>query len=189
MSNNRTLILLAIIFAVLSALVALQSDSATISTPSSTPTPQPQASGTLLRVFPDLAVLDMQGIRLEDIASGQNLTLIRDEQGNWHIPDSIGVLDENSASSIARTLAIFPYARSLNILSDTDFNDYGFAPTGQLLFQIIKSDSSSHIIAIGNLTEEEQTYYALVDDRDEIFQVERGPIDFLRNFIFSPPVT
>ena len=146
-------------------------------------------SGSLLRVFPELAVLDMEAIRLEDIATRQNLTLVRDEQGNWTIPGSTDVVDgTEAASGIARTLAIFPYSRSLNILTDTDFDAYGFSPNGELLFQIIKTDGSSHIIAIGNLTEDEQAYHTLVDDRDEIFQVERGPIDFLRSFIFSPPI-
>ena len=130
MSNYRTLMVLVIIFAVLTTLLALKGDPEVVSFAPPITATQPATNGSLLRVFPDLAVLEMQAIRLEDIATGQNLTMIRDEQSNWIIPNSSKVLDSNTASSIARTLAIFPYARSVNILSDTDFKDYGFAPNG-----------------------------------------------------------
>jgi hypothetical protein len=155
----------------------------------STPTLEATAAptGTLLRVFPDLRVLDIQAIRLQDISSGSQLTLARDSAGNWTAPDVAGELDENAASDIARTLALFPYTRSLNIVEATDFADYGLAPNPRLLFQMLKANGSSHVIALGSLTESGVAYYAIVDERDEIFLVERGPVDFLETLIFSPP--
>lgn len=189
MNNYRTLVALLIIFVALAALITLQGEPETtpIPLPTATPPPQPQTDGTLLRVFPDLAVLDMQAIRLENLTSGDRFTLVRNEQGHWTAPDSDGELNPDTASSIARTLALFPYTRSLNILSDTDFSDYGFKPSGQLLFQIVTADGGAHVIAVGDLTETELAYYTLVDNRDEIFQVERGPVEFLHNFIASAP--
>jgi hypothetical protein len=153
-----------------------------------TTTPEFQLDGTLLRVFPELAVLDIQAMRLEDLTTNTRLTLARDDNGEWTAPELEGELDSEAVSGIARTFALLPYGRSINILNDTEFADFGFNPTGQLLFQILKHDGESHVIAVGNLTNSETSYYTLVDERDEIFEVQRGPIDFLRNHILSPPI-
>ena len=191
MTNLRTFVLLLVIFVILAVMVVLQS---TGETPTATPAPVPittpefQLDGTLLRVFPELAVLDIQAMRLEDLTTNTQLTLARDDNGEWTAPELDGELDSEAVSGIARTFALLPYGRSINILNDTEFADFGLNPTGQLLFQILKRNGESHVIAVGNLTSSEASYYTLVDERDEIFEVQRGPIDFLRNHILSPPI-
>ena len=191
MTNLRTFVLLLVIFVILAVMVVLQS---TEEAPAATPAPEPTATselqldGTLLRVFPELAVLDIQAMRLEDLTTNTQLTLARDDNGEWTAPELDGELDSEAVSGIARTFALLPYGRSINILNDTEFADFGLNPTGQLLFQILKRNGESHVIAVGNLTSSEASYYTLVDERDEIFEVQRGPIDFLRNHILSPPI-
>jgi hypothetical protein len=193
MKNRLALVILLGLFITLAVLVALTgqptSDPSAITATPAGPTPTPEfQKGSLLRIFPDLRVLDIQAIRLEDLSTGSQLTLLRDEQGNWTAPDLNDPLDETAASNIARTLVLLPYGRSINILPETDFKDYGLAPTPHLLFQILKVDGESHVIAVGSLTETEAAYYTLVDERDEIFQVERGAADFLKNQIGTPPI-
>lgn len=195
MNNRRSLSILLVIFVALAGLVLLTNQK-----PGTAPAPRTAAEvteeategvaleGFLIRVFPDLAVLDIEAIRLEDLDENHELTLVRASDGSWTAPDLEGELDSEAASSIARTLALLPYARSINILPDTDFEDYGLAPRPRFLFQILKTDDTSHVIAVGSLIETGSAYYSLVDERDEIFQMERGPIDFLTNLIYPPPI-
>ncbi len=191
MRRFRLIPVLLILFALLAAAVALQNQHIVTPTPWPTITPTPAISptptGTLLRVFPDLAVLDIQAIRLQNIADGTEITLARDAAGNWTMPDTEQAVDSTGASAIARTLVLFPYAHSINILDDTKFSDYGFDPNPELLISILKTDGETHTIAVGNLMDSALAYYVLVDERDEIFLVERGAVDFLRNSIASPP--
>jgi hypothetical protein len=193
--KNRILFLsLLAVFVVLAALTALTGqrpntpiESAATAEAEATPEATIEA-GDLLRIFPDLRVLDIQAIRLQDLESSAELTLVRDTDGTWTAPDLEGTLDETAASNIARTLVLLPYAHSTNILPDTEFEAYDLAPTPRLLFQILKADGESHVIAIGGLLESEAAYYTLVDERDEIFQTERGAVDFLKNQIGTPPI-
>ncbi len=194
MRNRVSLIVMLLVFVVLAALAALtgqrstsNSDTPATAEPEETPEATLEA-GSLLRIFPDLRVLDIQAIRLEDITSGEQLTLVRDADGTWTAPDLEGTLDETAASNIARTLVLLPYAHSINILSDTEFEAYGLAPTPHLMFQILKADGESHVIAVGGLIDSDAAYYTLVDERDEIFQTERGAVDFLKNQIGAPPI-
>lgn len=183
--------LLLITFLILAAAALLQTG---LNPPAATPTPAteqtelPLMGGSLLRVFPDLAVLDIQAIRIENPAEGESFTISRDESGNWTAPDVEGQLDTNAASDIARTLVLLPYGRSINITASTDLSEYGFLPTPQFLISLVLANGAGHAIAIGELSESEPIYYALIDERDEILEVERGAVDFLVNFVDSPPV-
>ena len=196
MRNRLALVALLVLFVVLAVLALVttpesppEATEAPTVTPTSEFTPEPTVpEGSLLRVFPDLKVLDIQAIQLEDLSADRKLTLVRDLQGNWTAPDLEDDLDVDAATNIARTLVLFPYGRSINIVPDTDFKDYGLSPQPQLLFTILIADNNSHIIAVGDLIDSGEAYYTLVDDRDEIFQVERGAVDFLRNLILDPPI-
>lgn len=196
MKRRRALPLLPALLAVFAALVALvllqggQPPPAPPDTPTATATlaVSPVPTGTLLRVFPELAVRDIQAIRLEDAAAGQSLTLSRGPDGQWAAPDAAGTLNAEAASAIARTFALLPYGRSVNLAPDTDLSAYGFTETPRLLFQIVLTDGSGHAIAVGSLTPGGSAYFALVDERDEIYLLERGPVDFLDGYIQSPPL-
>lgn len=192
MTRSRNLLLLVILFAVLLAAALLQgSPTSQVQMPPTatiTTTPDPLSSGTLLRIFPDLAVLDIQGIRLQDPNTEQSLTLARDAEGNWTAPDQQGQLDTDAASAIARTIVLLPYGRSINITAQTRLEDYGFAPNGKLFISIITRSGENHVVAVGDLAQDVPVYFALVDERDEIFQVERGAVDYLTNFLLSPPI-
>lgn len=192
MRNRISPLILLAVFIVLAVLVSVTNQQTppaiqtALPSPTAAGTEMPQ--GTLLRVFPELRVLDIQAIQLDDLTSGREITFSRDTNGQWTAPGLEGELDETAVTNIARTLVLLPYARSINILTETDFADYGLSPRPQLLFQILNTDGSGHAVAVGALTDAENTYYALVDERDEIFIIERGPVDFLKTFILSPPI-
>jgi hypothetical protein len=141
----------------------------------------------LLRIFPDMTVLDIQAIRIEDPNTSDSIILTRDASNNWIAPDHEGQLDTDDASDIARTIILIPYSRSINITSQTVLGDYGFEPNGQLFISLVMKNGEGHVLAVGALSETDPVYYALLDERDEIFEVERGPVEFLRNFLLSPP--
>jgi hypothetical protein len=191
MIPRRRLFVLLGIFILLLAAAFLQSRESAQRQP--TPPPLTADSTTtptlppLLRVFPEMTVLDIQAIRIEDPNSDDAITLFRDSSDNWTSPDFEGQLD-TAASDIARTIVLLPYSRSINITSRTMLSDYGFEPNGQLFISLVMKNGEGHVLAVGALSETAPVYYALLDDRDEIFEVERGPVEFLRNFLLSPPL-
>lgn len=188
MKSSRTPLILLAIFAALVGGLLLQNAALTDSPmPIGTAAPAitPLPTGDLLRVFPDLAVLDIQAIRLEDSLSGDSFTMVRDDAGRWSALDQASPLDPEAATAIARTIVLLPYGRSLNIIPTTDFESFGFEPAGGMLIQVVLWDGGGHIIAVGGLSPDAPVYFALVDERDEIFLIERGAVDFLKRFLYS----
>ncbi|MBZ0294459.1 MAG: hypothetical protein K8L99_17985 [Anaerolineae bacterium] len=181
MTNRKTLLLMLIVFVGLAALVLVQNNQEQ----PPLPTPQPDVSVTattpgLLRVFPELSVLDIQAIRLERPDADQTLTLQRDSNGQW---TSNSDIDPETATNIARTIVLMPYGNSINIVSTTDLSTYGFGETGHLLIQFVQMNGEGHGVIVGGVDPDYPVYYALVDERDEIFRIERGAVDFLDQFL------
>lgn len=185
MSNRRLVPLLLGAFIILAIVVVLQNPRGNPEEvmPTAEVTESPLLSGTLLRVFPELTVLDIQAVRIESPAEDRSFTIARGADGEWISPDTETTLEEGSASDIARTIVLLPYGRSINIVPDTNLELYGIAPIPQYLISIVLSNGEGHIIAVGKLSEDDPIYYSLVDERDEIFEVERGAIEFLTNFL------
>ncbi|MGQ9887210.1 MAG: hypothetical protein ACUVSX_01855 [Aggregatilineales bacterium] len=180
------------LFVLLAALTLLQGSPTALPPPPTTaPTLDitPIPTGMLLRVFPDLTALDIQAIRLQDLQSDLSFTIARGPDGVWTAPGRQGTLDSSAASAIARTFVLLPYARSINITSETNLSLYGFTGTPRLLFQLLLTDGTGHVVAIGSQTPDGAAYFALVDERDEIYMVERGPVDFLNGYIQSAPIS
>ncbi len=192
MNPRRGLLVLALVFGFLMIILLFQESNApALPPPIIPPTSMPETTPTpllLLRVFPDLTVLDIQAIRLENPETGAELTLQRDASGQWTSPGRPGQLDPEAATTIARTLVLLPYGRSINILTSTSLDDYGFGTAGQFLIQIIVKNGEGYGVIVGAADDVDPVYYALVDDRDEIFRLERGPVDFLIQMLNSPPI-
>lgn len=191
MIPRRRLVLLSGLFVLLLAAAFLQGRSNTPQATPAAPTAEETVTPTLpplLRVFPDMTVLDIQAIRIEDPNTSDSIILTRDASENWTSPGLEGQMDTTAASDIARTVVLIPYSRSINITSQTVLADYGFNPNGQLFVSLVMKNGEGHVLAIGALSEKDPIYYALLDERDEIFEVERGAVDFLKNFLLSPPL-
>lgn len=181
---------LLLVFAVLLAVYIIQ-DQSLDENPAilSATYPTPEGTVTYQRVFPDLETLQITAIRLQNPLNEETFILARDfENYEWTAPGLTGELDLEVASNIARTIAIMPYRRSFEIDENTDLTQYGFRPNGEFLIQFITSDGEEHVIAIGEPTFESPTFYALVDERKEVYLIERAPVDFLVDNFMTPPV-
>lgn len=199
MNNRRTMLLLATIFAVLVVVVWWQGheqnsipldNNDSTADPGVSQTPDPtEPSTTFTRLYTEMAVLDIQAIRLEDPNTGEKFTISRSQDGNWTAPDSRGELDLEAASNIARTVALMLYERSIPTTEETDLSQYGFGSKGRLLIQTVMNNGESHAIAIGAFTPSGNTYYAVVNDKNDVYLLERGQVDFLINYLRNPPLT
>jgi hypothetical protein len=157
----------------------------------SRPTVQPSAPTpgiSSARVFPDLTLDGIRGIRLRSPETGAMFALSRGTDGVWTAPGSAGTLDLVGADGIARTMVLLPYNASLPVPDGADMAAYGFTPEGVLSIEILLTDGGAHAVAVGYRTPTEDTYYALVDDRPDLYLVERAAVDFLILALREPPV-
>ncbi|MEQ8677610.1 MAG: DUF4340 domain-containing protein [Aggregatilineales bacterium] len=180
--RNRGLLVLFGVFLLLAALLVLQ-DRGTIGGGNNTAIP----TAFLLRVFPEMAVLDIQAIRLQNPASGQTLSLARDDFGNWESFEYSEALDQNLATTIARSVVLLPYTRTINLSEDTDIAQYGF-DSPQFLLSVQMVNGESHVVLVGDPLQTGPEFYALVDDREQLYVIQRSPIDYLVTFFADPPI-
>jgi hypothetical protein len=180
-NGRRTLLLLIVVLFVLIAVATLQTQQMTTS--------EPTPSVSYLRVFPELAVLDIGALRLHEPTSGATFDLVRGEEGAWTSPSHAGELDAEAASSIARTLVLLPYSRTIPLPDTFDLRDYGLAPNGSLMIQVLTTEGDAHVIAVGGLAPSQAAYYALVDELPDLFVLERPAVDYLITQVRNPPVS
>ena len=176
-SGRRTLLVLLVLFVVLFVILMLQI----------LQTNRPQEI-PFERVFDDFSESDIQAVRLHDPHAGSAFTISRTADGTWISPDHAGALDQEAATLIARTIIALPYDRTLPISDDTDLSVYGFAEVGVFAIDVTLISGNSHGLLIGNLAPSSTVYYGLVDDRDVIYPIYRGAIDFLVAQYTSPPL-
>lgn len=181
MRGRGTLLILGIVFAALVLLTLAQQGAPALTGP----TPRP-----LGRVYPDLAVLDMAAIRLRAPDAGAPVLLLtRAESGAWLGPDG-APFDADTAASIARTIALLPYQRTLPPPESGDLVPYGFAPRGLFVIEVVTLDGTGYAVEVGELARSEAAYYALVDERPDLYLLDRAAIAFLiqqyRAFVLPP---
>lgn len=182
MTNRRMVIVLLVVFALLVVATMLQNRE---STPEATPVP----TASFTRLFPDMTVLDIQAIRLMNPNTGVTFDISRDEDGTWVPLDGDGVLDQSAARSVAESIVLMPYDRSVPLTDETNLQDFGFDPKGVLFVVVLLADGEQHAMAVGGLTPSTEEHYVVADEREEIFLVPRGPIDLLIKTFVSPPLT
>lgn len=177
-TGRRTLLVLAIIFIALVAITFLQSAQ-----------PEPEAALPFERVYDDITEQDIRAVRLRDPNTNSTFTISRNVDGTWSSPDLAGTLDQQTATLVARTIATLPYDSVLSITQDMNIIDYGFAPSGTLAIDIVLiNNQEARGVIVGGLAPTNGIYYALVDDRQEIYFIYRGAIDFLIGVLRTPPV-
>ena len=184
MKNFRFLLVLLMIFVVLVVLLVVQNkqqDAAVLSTP----TP----GGFSSPIFADVTLNTIAAIRLRSPETGKTFLLSRATDGSWTAPLNPGKLDPNGANNIAKTMVLLPYNQTLTLPAKADKTVYGFTPSGVLSIEVILTNGVSHAVEIGYRTPTSEFYYALVDDRPDLYLVERAPIDYLIFCIKSPPVS
>lgn len=179
MKNNRLVIILLIVFVALATLLAIQTSQPSSSTVTT--------SDCSYCVFKDLRIDDIRAIRLRSPETGRTFTIARADDGSWTAPDSSGTLNVDGAELIARTMVVLPFHRTVPLSTSDDKATYGFTPEGILAVDIVLS-SGSHAVAIGYRTPTSDAYYALVDDRPDLYLLERSAVDFLIAALKTPPV-
>ncbi|PJF40873.1 MAG: hypothetical protein D6737_08280 [Chloroflexi bacterium] len=180
MNNRGNLLGLAVLFVILSVVAILQSQN-----PNNEGTTPPTPNIRFQRVFPNLTVLEITAIQLELPASGQRFTMRRGSDGLWENVENNAVLGREQATDIAQTIVLLPYQESVPINEQTNLDDFGFDKPPRLLIQALLNNSENHIVAIGDLTTTQRQYYAIVDEIELIYLLERGPIEFLINQVES----
>jgi hypothetical protein len=175
--NRRTIIILGIVFAVLLIVTLVQNYQAN----------QVPAQDVILeRIFPEMAVLDIQAIRLQTPDGVYSFAITRADDGNWTAPNSVGTLNTDAATTIARTIVLLSYQRT--IPEPENLTTLGFNPYGIFLIQVLMLNGEEHGIAVGGLTPTQDTYYVLVDERSDVYLVRREQLDYLMNYLLTPPV-
>lgn len=140
------------------------------------------------RVYPELTEADLQAIRLRSPDTNETFTISRALDGSWTATDHEGTLDQTAAATIARTIVLLPFDRTLAMVSDAALEEYGFFADGRLSIEIVLTDGQTHAVLVGSRAPSEVVYYGLVDDRAEIYLLYRGAIDFLSQQLRTPPV-
>ena len=148
--------------------------------PTATLTADPRDVQTVFRhLTPDR----IQALRIDDPSSDRDLILESNGQGGWRL---VGVADPTAidpivAHNIAKTVAFIPYVEILPSGDDVELVNFGLtAETFWLQIQVILTTMETRNIVVGRLVPGEQNgYYALVDDRPEIYILNRGAVDFL----------
>ncbi|MCA0452630.1 MAG: DUF4340 domain-containing protein [Chloroflexi bacterium] len=196
--NRRTFIILVIVFAVLVMIALQQSNPFAVQTMQATvdPVVTPTTNAAeflsgyqLISQRWGVTIDDIVAIRLRDPETTQTFAISRDPGGNWIAPESDGTLDATAAENIAKTVVLLPYERTLEVTADTALSDYGFIPDGIFSIEILLQDNQTHAVVIGGFTPTQQSYYGLVDGKEEIYLFERRAIDFLLIQLKTPPVS
>ena len=112
--------------------------------------------------------------------------LNRTANGTWTAPEASGTLNTPVADLIARTMILLPYTGTTQ--AETDMSVYGFVPTAGLTVEFVLTDGTTHGIVVGFRNPTETGYYAAVDNRAEIYILERAAVDFLISVLRNPPI-
>ncbi|MBE2272416.1 MAG: hypothetical protein IAE80_29540 [Anaerolinea sp.] len=181
-SSARNLVIFGAIFIVLAVIVLVQQ-----ATPAVAPEDVPEWAINTTPVFAGFSKEQIAGIRLNNAATGDALTLLRGAEGVWIVPDSLGTLNVEVAEIIAQTLVILP---SSSTIADTpqEYALYGFDPIPVISIEFFLNNGVTHGISIGYRNPTETGYYALIDERPEIYILERAPVDFFISVLRSPPI-
>jgi hypothetical protein len=176
--NRRTIIILGIVFAALLIVTLIQNYQANQT---------PAQDIGLERIFPEMAVLDIQAIQLRTPDEAHSFVTTRADDGTWTSPDAAqGTLNTDAATTIAQTIVLLSYQRTIQ--EPENLTELGFNPYGIFLIQVLMLNGEGHSIAVGGLTPTQDTYYVLVDERPDVYLVRREQLDYLMNYLLTPPV-
>lgn len=177
--NNRSLLALIVIFIGLVIAIFLQNRSIEQAI-------APTATPSFSRVFPDLAVLDIQAIQIRDLRTEESFTISRTQEGIWSVINATVI--EGAGTSIAQTIAFLPYSQEIPITDGINRAEFGFDPFGYIFIEILLLNGEHHVVAIGNPLQNSPEFYILVDDRPIIYTAFRQPYDELASLLDNPPI-
>lgn len=152
---------------------------------------QAEPTAQLQRVFDDLAVLDILALRIEDPITRQNFTIFRQEDGTWAAQGAAEgqprTLQEGAGTLLARSVVLMSYIQTVSPPED-DLAAFGFRGGAQLSIYLVTT-TGEHAFAVGDALQTGPHFYVLVDDRPEIYVVDRAAIDTLAAALMNPPIS
>lgn len=184
--NRRFLVILLMIFLLLAAALALQENS------SRNVQPTPQSTPQLRRIFPDLAVLDIIALRVQDRITGETFTIARDIDGTWLAQsvdqETTQPLEENAGTNLVRSFVLLGHVQTIELTEERALAEFGFRSDAQMYITAITADNIQHAVAVGDPLQTGPYYYVIIDDRPEIYVVDRAAIDYLAAVLDTPPL-
>jgi hypothetical protein len=138
-------------------------------------------------VFGNFDTSQMQALRVDDPTSEVDLILERDDDQTWRLvglPESI-FLDPVVTDNIAKTIAFMPYTELLGGVLPEEYVNFGLTNESiWLQIQVILKTGETYNIAVGGqIPTSESGYYALVEDREALYVLNRGAIEFLNGHL------
>lgn len=186
MKNRNSLFILGGVFVVLMIITVIQMNRPRTITPSEAAFDDGQIAqleNSPNRIYIDWTVDDIQAVQLYSPLMSLTLTFSRYENG-WEFPDMPRLPDQEVIESLAKTVSILPFEYQIQGVQPAQYPEFGLTQSESLLFiQIIRLDGNLHVIAVGDLTPTQDGYYALVDDKEEVFVIQRDAIAFLLYYL------
>ncbi len=172
MKRNRSLIFLAGIFlalVVISLIVQIAPQASS----------QISATPFYHRVYPELDPATITAIRVID-SEGEGITLRLDTTNERWVYEATGaIFSTDVVDNMTMTLSLLPYLQTLPAPTEAELRSYGLTQDQALFVAAVTEEGQSHALLIGLLTPSETSYYVLVDERPEVYIVERAAIDYI----------
>lgn len=183
MKNRYLVMVLAVVLMALVAVAVWQAMPRTSLPTTSATTGDMRDTQTVFRGFTTEFI---QALRIDDPYRDEDLILERNQEGQWRLAGrSDGTLDPLIADNIAKTVAFMPYQEIIGGIAATDYVNFGLnAESVWLQIQVILKTTETYNIAVGGLVPgSENGYYALIDDRPEIYVLNRGAVEYLEAYL------
>jgi hypothetical protein len=144
-----------------------------------TPTLDQRIINSLFRDWNDDNVI---AVRLDDPLNDIDMVINRISDTEWQLQgEAVEQINQETLDLIVKTVAYIPFTDILRDIPDTNLSN--FALTEDLIWlqiQVILDNNDTHVIALGaRVPMVDGGYYALVDDRQEVFVLNRGAVDYL----------
>lgn len=185
MTNRRLPLVLLLIFVVLGVLTISQGN-APVEAPTPTPTATLSATATAIpevkRLFPDWRPSDIMALRLENPETGHTFTLRRNTNDQWAAAESATPLNQEVVNALLEAATQLSYKDTINQVSQENLAEYGLTREAATLFvQVVLANQEAHFIVLGTLIPDSTGVYALVDELEDVFIIERtgGAADVL----------
>lgn len=124
----------------------------------------------------------IQGMRLQRPVTDMSLTIQRGQTDLWVTTQGVPLSNQEVVTAAAAAIVSLEVRQTIPNVDPTRYSEFGLvADELNLLIQIVLRDGQTHTLAIGGLSPNRDSYYAIQDDSDDILILKRdeGAIDFL----------